>query len=149
MITRGFAPATPGQPLGNSAFDASRIITAKSLNDPSKEVEKFGKLRGGAGVYVTDTPGGPQVGFLTVGTMYIQLTGPAADDGGYPWQEVIRVFEGGFVPNGNVGMNVVGQPRYAPAYESQTGDTTLTADGTTYFAQTSKTSGQWLFDGKN
>lgn len=149
MITRGFLPAIPAQLLGNAVFNASRVITAKSLNDPRKEVEKFGKLRGGSGIYVTDTPGGPQIGLLTVGTMYIQLTGPAAPDGGYPWMEVVRVFEQGFIPTGNAAGNDPANPPYAPAYESQTGDTTLTADGTTYFAQTSKTSGQWLFDGKN
>jgi hypothetical protein len=81
--------------------------------------------------------------------MYIQLTGPAGSDGGYAWQEVVRVYQTGFAPNGNVGLNDPDGTNFAPAYESQTNDTTLTADGTTYLAYRSKTSGEWLFDGKN
>lgn len=148
MISRGFSKAVPGHPSVPS-LDQSRAITVGSLNKPRAEVERLGRIRGGSGVVVTQTPGGPMIRLNAPGTMYIQLTGVAGDGGAYPWMQVLRIFEGGFSPNGNTGSNDADQPNFAPAYESQTGDTTLTADGTTYLAQQDRTSGAWLFDGKN
>lgn len=149
MISRSFDREQVGHPKGPAQFEQARAITARSLNRPRQELEQLGRLRGGENVTVTQTPGGPQLRLNVQPTMYIQLTDIAGADGSYPWMEVIRVFEQGFIPNGNVGSNVAGAPQYSPAYESQTGDTTLKVDGTTYLAELDITSGVWLFDGKN
>jgi len=147
MLGRNFSPIRPGQQSGSPSFN--RALTAGMLNAPRAELERLGRLRGGSGVSILDTPGGPQVNIVTPGQLYIQLTGPAAGDGGYPWAEFVRVYQQGYVATGRTGGNDPGADGYDPAYESQTGDTTLTADGTTYLANYSVTSGNWLFDGKN
>ena len=76
-------------------------------------------------------------------TFFIQLTG--AYSSGYPWKEVHigagRVVTDAFA----TGDAALGRP----AFELQTGDTTLTADGTVYEARISPASNEVLFDGKN
>jgi len=149
MIGRNLPKFTPAQPGSNRAFNHGIAITAQALNAPRSAAEKFGRMRGGSGIVVMNTPGGPVISAQDQDVMYFQITGEAAEDGGYPWIEVIKLKDGGFIPSGVKGTNETGADYFDPTYESQTGDTTLTADATTYFAQRDETSGQWLFDGKN
>ena len=149
MITRPIRRFKAGIPQSPDAFAQRAAIAARPLNQMRTEVERFSRLRGGSGVAVTDTPGGPQLRLNLGSRIFIQLTGDAGPDGSYPWQQVIRVLEQGFTASTIVGSNDPNQPNYSPAFESQTGDTTLTADGTTYEAFFDRTSGFWLFDGKN
>lgn len=162
MIGRIFKPTTPGQP-GDPSFNQQRVITARMLNQPRTELEKFGRMRGNGGVQVMDTPGGPQLSLSYPGMMYFELTSRINEEtGGYSWQELVRRTKGidpddphnssPWILTGYFGRNVAedGFP-YDPVFETN-GDTALqpTAEplAKIYQAFRSPTSGQWLFDGQ-
>lgn len=85
----------------------------------------------------------PVISLTDPPSFFIQLTGVYAS--GYPWKQVHigagRVITDAFA----TGSTATGRP----AFEIQTGDTTLTADGTVYEARVSPASNQVVFDGKN
>ena len=74
---------------------------------------------------------------------FIQLTATYAS--GYAWKEVLIGPGRTLVDSGITGSPSAGRP----AFELQSGDTTLAVDGTVYEARVSPASNQILFDGLN
>jgi hypothetical protein len=104
------------------------------------------RLLKGAGTLQVNQPrsgGPPVIEDVSIQPFYIQLTG--AYSSGYPWKEVMIGPTRGVADAGVTGDSAHGDP----AYELQSGDTTLTADGTVYQAWRSPASNEVLFDGKN
>lgn len=94
-----------------------------------------------------DGDGPPTLADLSAQPLYIRLTSvyQTSSPYGYDWEEVQFGPGRAVETTGQAGTVAGGDP----AYETQTGDTSLTADGTIYLARRSPASGEILFDGKN
>jgi hypothetical protein len=115
------------------------------LNVVYAELRRWRKLKGAEGLDVDGAEGGdaPTVRLTETTPVFIRLTG--AYSSGYPWEEVLIGPGRTLVTSGVAGDPASGDP----AFERQSGDTTLTADGTVYEARRSPACGELSFDGKN
>lgn len=68
---------------------AGQPIQARTLNLPSKEIERQGNVRGTTGIVVTDTPGGVTYRATSQNRIYAKLTS-GDGQGNYTWTEQIR-----------------------------------------------------------
>lgn len=108
------------------------------------ELRRWRKLSAAAPLVVDGADGddSPVIYLVEQPSFFIKLTGPYA--GGYPWKEVL-IGPGYAVQD----AGVTGGPALGnPAFERQTGDTTLGAGDTIYEARWSP-GGGLSFDGKN
>ena len=114
------------------------------FNAAYEELRRWRKLTAAPPLVVDGADGDqpPVVWLAEMPPFFIQLTGTYSS--GYPWKEVL-IGPGRAVQN----ANITGGPSTGdPAFERQTGDTTLTVDGTVYEARYSPAGGL-TFDGKN
>jgi hypothetical protein len=115
------------------------------LNVIYAELKRWRKLRGVTPIAVNgaDSDAAPTLHIDITPPMFARLTGVYA--AGYPWEEVSISAGRVIATTGLTGNAATGNA----AFEIQTGDVTLTADGTIYEFRRSPCSGEWVFDGKN
>lgn len=108
------------------------------------EARRWRKLRGVPPINVlgANSDGTPTIELTGTPPIFARITGGG---GAYAWEEVTIGPGRVLATTGITGSVAQGNP----AYERQTGDATLTADGTVYELRRSPNSGEWLFDGKN
>lgn len=118
-------------------------VKADDVNAQNAELRRLGRIRGGAGVVVRQGSGTVSVALSLPETIIIRLT--STYSGGYSWEEMVHVSANTWTTTGRTGSRTVD-----PAFERQTGDTTLTVDGTRYEARrAAPSSPSWVFDGKH
>lgn len=121
------------------------ILEPWHLNILYDEARRWRKLKGAPPINVSnnDGDGTPLIEFTETPPIFARIT--ATYSGGYAWEEVLIGPGRTISTSGITGGPLLGNP----AYERQTGDVTLTADGTVYEFRRSPSSAQWVFDGKN
>lgn len=109
------------------------------------EARRWRKLRGAPPISVSsnDGDGTPLIEFTDTPPIFARITAPYS--AGYAWEEVTIGKGRTIATSGITGGPASGNP----AFERQTGDITLTADGTVYEFRRSPNSAEWIFDGKN
>lgn len=122
-----------------------RTISAQGLNAYTQEMTRQTKIRGSGALQVSDPPIGQQIHASLPELIYASLTGPANEDGGYPWKEWLHVHNSTWALSGRVGGNVSTEDNFDPTYERKYDSRTVPTDGHRYRMQRANTTGQWLF----